>query len=82
MRITAHRAEGGVLVSIGDSGCGITEQQMKHIFEKFYQADLSHSTKGNGLGLALVKEILSLVGADITVESTVGQGSVFSVLLK
>lgn len=82
VRITAHRAEGGVLVSIGDSGCGITEQQMKHIFEKFYQADLSHSTKGNGLGLALVKEILSLVGADITVESTVGQGSVFSVLLK
>lgn len=70
-----------VMVSVKDSGCGMTDEVICHIFEKFYQGDESHATMGNGLGLALVKRILELSGAQITVESTPGEGTEFMVSL-
>lgn len=60
-----------VTVTVSDNGCGISEDALPHIFEKFYQADKSHSSVGNGLGLALVKRIVDIHGGKITAESTV-----------
>lgn len=68
-----------VTVSVRDTGCGIKPEVGRHIFEKFYQADPSHATKGNGLGLALVKRVVDILKGEIDVRSVYGQGSTFTV---
>jgi len=68
-------------IQIADQGFGMTEDVQKHIFEKFYQGDSSRKAEGNGLGLALVKQIIDLCKGHITVESVPGQGSTFWVIL-
>lgn len=69
-------------VTVADTGYGISGDVGKHIFEKFYQGDTSHSSEGNGLGLALVKRVADITSSDIFVESTPSVGTVFTVKMK
>lgn len=70
------------IVKVADTGCGIDQETGKHIFEKFYQGDTSRATRGNGLGLALVRRVVEIVGGNISVESQVGRGSVFTIEIR
>ena len=78
--LTATRER--AVVTISDTGCGMTAQTGAHIFEKFYQADTSRATKGNGLGLALVKRIIDIIHGEISVKSAPGEGTAFTVSLR
>ena len=76
------REEGAHLtVRVADQGPGLSEETQKHMFDKFYQGDTSHKQDGNGLGLALVKRILSIEQAGIYAENLPEGGCCFTVKL-
>ena len=70
-----------IKVAVSDTGIGMTENTVHHIFEKFYQGDTSHTGDGNGIGLTIVGRILELCHGRIEVDSTPEQGSRFTVYL-
>ena len=70
-----------VILTVKDTGCGMDEETKSNIFNKFFQGDTSHTTPGNGLGLSIVKKIVDMLDGQIFVESKVGEGSTFTVLL-
>ena len=81
--VKVHKDQASALISVTDHGVGITKDQMKKIFDKFYRvsADLTKETRGSGLGLTLAKHIVEAHGGTIEVESVVGKGSMFTVRL-
>lgn len=81
IKINMTESNGEIYVRISDEGDGMSDEVMKHIFEKFYQGDSSHKSEGNGLGLALVKRIMDLCHGTVTVKSKIGKGTEFKVTL-
>lgn len=83
VRVLLRKGNGGdIIFSVSDDGPGIPEHAMEHIFDRFYQTDSSHKAEGNGLGLALVKQILTVIGGTIDVMNNAdGPGCTFRVLL-
>lgn len=76
------KKEGKTLnISVSDTGKGIAKEDLDRVFDKYYQTDKSHSKRGLGLGLSICKRIVQLCGGDISVQSTLGEGSTFTVKL-
>ena len=72
---------GKSVVTVSDTGCGMSKEVQEHCFEKFYQGDCSHSQEGNGLGLALVKQVVNLLDGKIQVNSIENKGTEFIVVI-
>ncbi|WP_394864689.1 sensor histidine kinase [Clostridium perfringens] len=72
-----------VIISIEDQGIGISEEDLKYVFERFYRADKSRTraTGGTGIGLTIVKSIVSSHGGEVKLESKLGEGSKFTIIL-
>ncbi len=80
--VSLKNVDGVAVIKVQDSGCGISSESGARIFEKFYQCDKSHTLEGNGLGLALVKKVIDVIGGEISIESEIGKGSTFTLKLK
>jgi len=81
LKIELCQSGGLVIFRLEDTGCGMSDETMKRMFDKFYQGDSSRAMTGNGLGLTLVKRIIDLCGGSIDVKSELNKGSVFVVKL-
>ena len=83
IKISASQTNGSLKLVVSDTGIGIAKEGLNEIFNEFHQGNLSSTKKyqGTGLGLAIVKRLVSLLGGEVVVESEVGRGSVFTVML-
>jgi two-component system phosphate regulon sensor histidine kinase PhoR len=82
--LSSEKIANGIQISVKDTGVGIPHEHVSRIFERFYRvdSDRSRALGGTGLGLAIVKHIIEAHSSSVTVESTVGEGSVFRFMLK
>ena len=81
IRLRLHCESTCIRITVSDNGPGIPKDQQSAIFERFYLADGSHKSEGNGLGLALARRIVRMCGGEISVSSEPGKGSCFTVEL-
>jgi len=79
--VRASREGRGLAIRVTDTGIGIAPEDLPRVFERFYKADRSRSGEGIGLGLAIVKHTVQAHGGQVAVESALGQGSTFTILL-
>ncbi|HEV3022215.1 MAG TPA: ATP-binding protein [Pirellulales bacterium] len=81
--LSARNGDGGVMIEVRDQGCGIAEEHLPRLFERFYRVDKARSRKlgGTGLGLAIVKHIVLAHRGEVTVASQPGKGSAFTIHL-
>ena len=80
--VSVHAHEGQTaVITVSDTGIGISQDDLPHIFERFYRCDPSRSLAGIGLGLSLARAIAMAHGGDITVTSRRGKGSTFTATL-
>ena len=79
VRIALETSDGFAVVSVSDTGIGITKQDVTHVFDRFWRADKARSREqgGAGLGLSIAKWIVDIHGGSIDVESEPGKGSIF-----
>lgn len=80
INVSARRVGAEIEIAVADTGIGMTEEQVSRLFNAFEQADALTARRygGTGLGLALTRRIMQMLGGDVTVTSTYGQGSVFT----
>jgi signal transduction histidine kinase/HAMP domain-containing protein len=83
IRVSASQENGTLKLAVTDTGIGMTQESLKHIFDEFRQAEKSTASKygGTGLGLAIVQKLTNLLGGDVRVESEAGRGTTFTITL-
>ena len=81
VRVSIHRGDDRLKISVSDTGMGILEEELKHIFDRFYRVDKARSHGGFGLGLSIAKSIAEAHGGDIEVESILNKGTTFNIFL-
>ena len=81
IKIALSKKENNMELLLADNGVGIEKEDLKHIFERLYKCDKGRSEKGSGLGLSIVHQLVEKMGGTITVESKLGEGSCFTVIL-
>ena len=79
--LAVSRTDDSIRLQVKDTGCGISHEDQKHIFDRFYRADASRTKPGNGLGLCLVKAITEYHNGTISVISEVGRGTSITIFL-
>ena len=80
--VTLDRIDDNAVIKVRDTGVGIPEDSVSHVFERFYRVDKARSRKsgGSGLGLSIVRNMVERNGGKISVESKVGKGSTFTLM--
>ena len=79
--VTLERRSHQAIVKVRDTGCGMSDDQVKHAFDRFYQGESSHVSEGSGLGLAIVKAVAKKHNGTVSVRSKLGKGTQFTVII-